>query len=100
VDTLGAFPLPVEIIPISLKPVTKALNDMGGEVAIRMGEKKDGPVITDNGNFILDVSFGRIENPIEMEEELNTIPGVVENGLFTQMVDKVIIGSKDGVKYL
>ena len=65
-----------------------------------MGEKKDGPVITDNGNFILDVSFGRIENPIEMEEELNTIPGVVENGLFTQMVDKVIIGSKDGVKYL
>ncbi|MBQ6613879.1 MAG: ribose-5-phosphate isomerase A, partial [Clostridia bacterium] len=40
VDTLGAFPLPVEIIPISLKPVTKALNDMGGEVAIRMGEKK------------------------------------------------------------
>ena len=77
-----------------------ALNDMGGEVAIRMGEKKDGPVITDNGNFILDVSFGRIENPIEMEEELNTIPGVVENGLFTQMVDKVIIGSKDGVKYL
>ena len=92
--------LPVEIIPISLKPVTKALNDMGGEVAIRMGEKKDGPVITDNGNFILDVSFGRIENPIEMEEELNTIPGVVENGLFTQMVDKVIIGSKDGVKYL
>ena len=100
VDTLGAFPLPVEIIPISLKPVTKALNDMGGEVAIRMGEKKDGPVITDNGNFILDVGFGRIENPIEMEEELNTIPGVVENGLFTQMVDKVIIGSKDGVKYL
>lgn len=100
VDTLGAFPLPVEIIPISLKPVTKALNDMGGEVTIRMGEKKDGPVITDNGNFILDVSFGRIENPIEMEEELNTIPGVVENGLFTQMVDKVIIGSKDGVKYL
>ena len=46
---------------------------MGGEVAIRMGEKKDGPVITDNGNFILDVSFGRIENPIEMEEELKTV---------------------------
>ena len=88
-----------ELIIIA-EPVTKALNDMGGEVAIRMGEKKDGPVITDNGNFILDVSFGRIENPIEMEEELNTIPGVVENGLFTQMVDKVIIGSKDGVKYL
>ena len=73
---------------------------MGGKVEVRMGQAKDGPVITDNGNFILDVAFGKIENPIHMEDELNTIPGVVENGLFTEMVDKVIIGSKDGVKYL
>ena len=100
VDVLGAFPLPIEIIPESLNPVTKALEDMGGKVEVRMGQAKDGPVITDNGNFILDVAFGKIENPIPMEKELNTIPGVVENGLFTEMVDKVIIGSKDGVKYL
>ncbi|MBE6513212.1 MAG: ribose-5-phosphate isomerase RpiA [Methanobrevibacter sp.] len=100
VDVLGAFPLPIEIIPESLNPVTKALEDMGGKVDIRMGQAKDGPVITDNGNFILDVAFGEIDNPIPMEKELNTIPGVVENGLFTEMVDKVIIGSKDGVKYL
>ena len=100
VDVLGAFPLPIEIIPESLNPVTKALEDMGGKVDIRMGQAKDGPVITDNGNFILDVAFGQIDNPIPMEKELNTIPGVVENGLFTEMVDKVIIGSKDGVKYL
>ena len=86
VDVLGAFPLPIEIIPDSLNPVTKALEDMGGKVEVRMGQ--------------LDVAFGQIENPIPMEKELNTIPGVVENGLFTEMVDKVIIGSKDGVKYL
>lgn len=100
VDTLGAFPLPVEIIPESVTPVTKALNDLGGEVTIRMGQLKDGPVITDNGNFILDVDFGKIENPIHLEKDLNAIPGIVENGLFTEMVDKVIIGFKDGAKFI
>ncbi|MDO5850714.1 MAG: ribose-5-phosphate isomerase RpiA [Methanobacteriaceae archaeon] len=100
VDTLGAFPLPVEIIPESVSPVMKALKDMGGVPEIRMGQLKDGPVITDNGNFILDVAFGAIENPIHMEKDLNAIPGVVENGLFTEMVDKVIIGFKDGAKFI
>lgn len=100
VDTLGAFPLPVEIIPESVSPVFKALKDIGGKPEIRMGQLKDGPVITDNGNFVVDIEFGEIANPISMEKELNTIPGVVENGLFTEMVDKVIIGGKDGLKYL
>lgn len=100
VNTLGAFPLPVEIIPASVSPVFKALKDMGGEPEIRMGQLKDGPVITDNGNFVVDIAFGEITNPIYMEKDLNTIPGVVENGLFTEMVDKVIIGTKDGLKYL
>lgn len=100
VDTLGAFPLPVEIIPESVSPVMKALKDMGGVPEIRMGQLKDGPVITDNGNFILDVAFGAIENPIHMEKDLNAIPGVVENGLFTEMVDKVIIGFEDGAKFI
>ncbi len=100
VDTLGAFPLPVEIIPESVTPVMKALKDMGGVPEIRMGQLKDGPVITDNGNFILDVAFGAIENPIHMEKDLNAIPGVVENGLFTEMVDKVIIGFEDGARFI
>lgn len=100
VDALGAFPLPVEIIPESVSPVMKALKDMGGVPEIRMGQLKDGPVITDNGNFILDVAFGAIENPIHMEKDLNAIPGVVENGLFTEMVDKVIIGFEDGAKFI
>ncbi len=100
VDALGAFPLPIEIIPDSVTPVMKALNDMGGVPEIRMGQLKDGPVITDNGNFILDVAFGTIENPIHMEKDLNAIPGVVENGLFTEMVDRVIIGFEDGAKFI
>ena len=100
VDALGAFPLPIEIIPDSVTPVMKALKDMGGVPEIRMGQLKDGPVITDNGNFILDVAFGTIENPIHMEKDLNAIPGVVENGLFTEMVDKVIIGFEDGAKFI
>ena len=100
VDTLGAFPLPVEIIPESVTPVMKALKDMGGVPEIRMGQLKDGPVITDNGNFILDVAFGAIENPVHMEKDLNAIPGVVENGLFTEMVDKVIIGFEDGARFI
>ncbi len=100
VDALGAFPLPIEIIPDSVTPVMKALKDMGGVPEIRMGQLKDGPVITDNGNFILDVAFGTIENPIHMEKDLNAIPGVVENGLFTEMVDRVIIGFEDGAKFI
>lgn len=100
VDTLGTFPLPVEIIPESVTPVMKVLKDMGGVPEIRMGQLKDGPVITDNGNFILDVAFGAIENPIHMEKDLNAIPGVVENGLFTEMVDRVIIGFEDGAKFI
>ncbi|MDR0913283.1 MAG: ribose-5-phosphate isomerase RpiA [Methanobrevibacter sp.] len=100
VDKLGAFPLPLEIIPNAVKPVTRELNDFGAKVEIRMGIKKDGPVITDNSNFILDAQFPLIENPIQLEKDLNSIPGVVENGLFCQMTDKAIIGTKDGVKFI
>ena len=67
---------------------------------IRMAERKDGPVISDNGNFIIDAKFDEIESPLHLEIDLNTIPGVVENGLFTEMVDKVILGTKDGIKEL
>ena len=97
VEKLGAFPLPLEIISESTRTVFEALKDMGAVPEIRMGQLKDGPVITDHGNFIVDASFGEIENPIHLEKDLDAIPGVVENGLFTEMVDKAIIGTKDGV---
>jgi len=100
VDQLGKFPVPLEIISESTKPVFSALKDLGADPQIRMAKYKDGPVISDNGNFIVDASFGKIDNPIQLEKDLNSIPGVVENGIFSQMVDKVILGTNDGVKVL
>lgn len=100
VDAIGNFPVPVEVIPDASSTVIQALEDMGAKCEIRMAERKDGPVITDNGNFVIDAKFNIIESPIHLEIDLNTIPGVVENGIFTQMVDKVIIGTADGIKEL
>jgi ribose 5-phosphate isomerase A len=100
VDKLGKFPVPLEIIAESVKPVFFELKDMGAEAKIRMAKYKDGPVISDNGHFIVDASFGEINNPIQLEKDLNSIPGVIENGIFSQMVDKVILGTPKGVKLL
>ncbi len=99
VSELGSFPVPVEVIPQATRTVRKHLVDMGGSPQLRMAEMKDGPVVTDNGNFIYDVKF-IIKNPKKLETELNTIPGVVENGIFSQIVDEVIVGKEDGVNYL
>ncbi len=100
VEKLGAFPVPLEVIKEATQPVIGALTDMGANPVIRMGVQKDGPVITDNGNFIIDAKFPTIDSPVDMEIELNTIPGVVENGIFTEMVDKVIFGTENGLKEL
>lgn len=98
VKQLGEFPVPIEIIPEALRIVKESLVDMGGKPELRMGVQKDGPVITDNGNFIVDTKFDSIRNPQKLEKELNILPGVVENGIFTNLVDKVIIGSPSGIK--
>lgn len=100
VEKLGAFPLPIEIIPESLRLVKNALLDMNVDSQLRMGIKKDGPVITDNGNFILDANFNVIENPSQLEVDLNSIPGVVENGIFSDVVDKVIVGKESGIEVI
>lgn len=100
VEKLGAFPLPIEIIPESLRLVKNALLDMNVDSQLRMGIKKDGPVITDNGNFILDANFNVIENPSQLEVDLNSIPGVVENGIFSNVVDKVIVGKESGIEVI
>lgn len=100
VDKLGKFPLPLEIISEAINPVFSALKDMGADPKIRMARYKDGPVISDNGNFIADAAFHEIDNPIQLEKDLNSIPGVVENGIFSQMVDKVILGTNNGLNIL
>lgn len=98
VDKLGStFPVPVEVLPMAIAPVVKALEKLGGKPELRMGIKKDGPVITDQGNMVLDVTFSAIPNPPELEKTINNIPGVLENGIFVGMTDIVLIGEiKDG----
>lgn len=100
VDEVGAFPVPVEVIPQAFRVVAERLEDMGGKPKLRMAERKDGPVITDNGNFVLDIQFNKISDPSALEIELNTIPGVVENGLFTGIVHEVIVGTQQGLEIL
>ncbi len=98
VDRLGStFLLPVEVIPMAIAPVMRAIEKLGGKPELRMGVKKAGPVITDQGNMVVDVKFDSIDNPAELEKTLNNIPGVLENGLFVGVTDKVLIGEvKDG----
>jgi ribose 5-phosphate isomerase A len=98
VTSLGStFPVPVEVLPMAIAPVTRALEKLGGKPELRMGIKKDGPVITDQGNMVLDVTFASIPNPAELEKILNNIPGVLENGIFVGVADIVLIGEiQDG----
>ena len=98
VTSLGStFPVPVEVLPMAIAPVTRALEKLGGKPELRMGVKKDGPVITDQGNMVLDVTFASIPNPVELEKILNNIPGVLENGIFVGVTDVVLIGEiQDG----
>jgi ribose 5-phosphate isomerase A len=99
VDKLGNFPVPVEVIPQASRTVRDQLIIMGGSPTMRMAERKDGPVVTDNGNFIYDVKFS-VDDPKLLEIELNALPGVVENGIFTDIVDEVLVGTKEGVETL
>ena len=98
VDRLGStFLLPVEVIPMAITPVMRALVKLGGKPELRMGIRKAGPVITDQGNMVIDVKFDSIDNPAELEKTLNNIPGVLENGLFVGVADLILVGEvKDG----
>ena len=87
------FKLPVEVLPTAWKQVQKTLIDLGAESNLRMAQKKAGPVVTDQGNLILDLSFRNgIDQPGLLESQINNIPGVLENGLFTNLTDEVLVG--------
>ncbi len=94
--------VPVEVIPFAATPVMNTIRNAGGNPVLREGVKKDGPVITDNGNFILDAAFGPIGDPGSLEMFLNCIPGVVTCGLFCGFTakTKVIIGGVRGCRTL
>jgi len=92
VDVLGAFPLPIEVIPMARELVASEVRKLGGEPRLREG------FTTDNGNIILDVHGLRITNPGEMEDHLNGVPGVVTNGVFArQCATVVLMGTPEGV---
>ncbi len=93
VSVLGAFPLPVEVIPMARSYVARKIVQLGGHPVLREG------FITDNGNVILDVHGLEILNPIELEMDLNQIAGIVTNGLFAKRgADVLLLGTDNGVR--
>ena len=100
VDTLNlGFLLPVEVLPGAWRQVQGQLKEMGADAQLRMAVRKAGPVVTDQGNVVLDAKFvGGIINPAALEKEINNLPGVLENGLFVDITDQVLVGEiVDGV---
>lgn len=101
VETLGAFPLPVEVIPFGWQTSKALVEEMligmdvlGSETSLRMNG--EAPYVTDEGNHILDLHLNRIGNARQLSLVLNQIPGIVENGLFVDICDAVVIGYGDG----
>ena len=95
VHTLGAFPLPIEVIPMARSHVARQLVKLGGDPVYREG------VVTDNGNIILDMYNFSIEQPLSIEQKINGITGVVTNGLFAiKPADVLLLGTADGVRTL
>ena len=87
------FLLPVEVLPGAWRQVQQQLAALGGQAELRMAQRKAGPVVTDQGNLVLDVTMnGGISNPAALESTVNNIPGVLENGLFVDLVDEVLVG--------
>jgi ribose 5-phosphate isomerase A len=87
--------VPVEVIPFAHRLVTRRLAELGGTPELRR-RKGLSPVITDNGNFVIDVDFGRIKDAHTLDRQLKSIPGLVETGLFLDLTDRVYIGLKSG----
>ncbi|MDZ4834529.1 MAG: ribose-5-phosphate isomerase RpiA [Candidatus Melainabacteria bacterium] len=97
VDKLGAFKLPVEVVPFSIAVVENAIKDIEGKPVLR--KEKDGSIyITDENNWILDCDFGLIDDPKTLDEKLSSIPGIVEHGLFINLADIVLVGENRTVR--
>jgi len=88
--------VPLEVLPFAHKSIQIQVTRIGGRAKLREGSGKIGPVVTDNGNFLLDADFGRIENPARLQRRLKAIPGLLETGLFLNMADIVYVGRQTG----
>jgi len=89
--------VPVEVLPAARPVVEDRIAALDGEPTLRSAERKDGPVVTDNGNVVLDCEFGPIDAPADLAAELSAVPGVVEHGLFVDLADEIHVGREDGV---
>lgn len=99
-QTLGTYwkkGVPIEVVPMAYRPVQlKIQEQLGGVTELRMGQRKAGPVVTDNGNFIIDWIFEGVPNWLEADRKLHCIPGVLETGLFLNMANAAYFGTSDG----
>lgn len=102
VEVLGEnnHPVPMEVLPFAVPLVMHKISEIGGKPLLREGKGKVGPIITDNGNTLIDAFFGLIHKPAELEQKLKKIPGIVETGLFIGMADMVYLGKSDSVEKL
>jgi ribose 5-phosphate isomerase A len=96
----NSHPVPIDVLPFATPIVMRKIKEIGGKPTLREGIKKVGPVITDNGNVIIDADFGLISKPSELEYKLKKLTGVVETGLFVKMADVVYLGKRSGVEKL
>ncbi|WP_337099207.1 ribose-5-phosphate isomerase RpiA [Paenibacillus sp. YIM B09110] len=94
VASLGKFPLPVEVVPFGWELTRRQLGKLGCDPVLRMAGNEI--YVTDNGNYIIDCHFGVIKDAKSLSETLNKWPGVVENGLFVNMAERIVLGYTDG----
>lgn len=92
--------VPVEVMPMASAPVRSRIEALGGDPTLRTASEKDGPVVTDNGNLLLDCDFGEIQDPSGLARELNAIPGIIEHGLFADVPCTVIVGHESSVEMI
>lgn len=89
--------VPIEVLPMAYKPVQLKINQLlGGNAVLRMASRKAGPVVTDNGNFLIDWEFKGVQDWAVIERVLQNVPGVIETGLFLNMANAAYFGSRDG----
>jgi ribose 5-phosphate isomerase A len=101
VEKLGTnHTIPVEVLPFAVPTVMVKLRELKGKPVLREGGGKVGPLVTDNGNFVVDVDFGPVDDVKELHLQLKLIPGVIETGLFVGMADVIYLGKPDGVEKL
>jgi ribose 5-phosphate isomerase A len=88
------WPVPIEVLPFALRPVERALETLGAKPELRKGSGKDGPIVTDLGNLVVDAKFPGIDDAAALARALDAIPGIVEHGLFVDLADEAIVGSR------